>query len=144
MAVLINDTQLDYELDQAVVDIINRVVNQVLELEAGQEKEVSIAIVDNKYIQQLNEEFRNKDESTDVLSFPQDDENLLGDIIISLETAEQQAEEYNHSLAREVGFLTVHGMLHLLDYNHKKDSERKIMRQKEEEILGDLGLTREE
>ena len=87
--------------------------------------------------------YRGKDQPTDVLSFPQDDNLLLGDIIISLETAQRQAEEYNHSFAREVGFLTVHGMLHLLGYDHYGEEERVIMRKKEEEILVELGLNRD-
>ncbi|GAB6138333.1 rRNA maturation RNase YbeY [Halanaerobaculum tunisiense] len=143
MTVLINNLQSETELEDQVVDIIQQVVNQVLKSEVQSEPEVSIAVVDNDYIQQLNKKFRQQDESTDVLSFPQEEEDLLGDIVISLETAREQAKEYNHSSAREVGFLTVHGMLHLLGHNHKQQQEREIMRSKEEEILARLGLSRD-
>ncbi|AGB41797.1 metalloprotein, YbeY/UPF0054 family [Halobacteroides halobius DSM 5150] len=144
MTVLINNLQQDSEIDRETLNLIEQVINQVLTTEVKEDKEVSVAIVNDQYIKELNNKFRDKNETTDVLSFPQNDEQLLGDIIISLETATRQAIEYNHSVAREVGFLTVHSMLHLLGYNHKQKAEKIIMRQKEEEILTQLGLTREE
>ena len=143
MSVLINNLQEGFEVNQDILEIIEDVVNQVLKVEEGEDKEVSIALVDDDYIKQLNSKYREHDQTTDVLSFPQDDDFLLGDIIISLDTAQAQAQEYNHSLAREIGFLTVHGMLHLFGYGHYKEQERRIMRKKEEEILLDLGLSRE-
>jgi probable rRNA maturation factor len=117
--------------------------------------EVDVSFVDDEQIRELNREFRNIDKSTDVLSFPlgEDgvfDENpatgakLLGDVIISVEHAVHQAEEYGHTLQREMAFLTVHSMLHLLGYDHvesEKDSE--IMREKEEAVLLKMGLSRE-
>ncbi len=144
MDVIINNLQQEEEVNQDILDIIDDVVVEVLKAEDGIDKEVGIALVDDDYIQRLNSKYRNCDQSTDVLSFPQDDDILLGDIIISLETAKLQAQEYNHSLAREVGFLTVHGMLHLFGYGHYKEDERRIMRKKEEEILFKLDLSREE
>ncbi len=144
MAVLINNLQDNFEVAPELEEIITKVAIKVLDFEGvKEEKEVSIALVDDKYIHGLNHRYRGKDQPTDVLSFPQDDDYLLGDIIISLETAQRQSEEYQHSFLREVGFLTVHGMLHLLGHDHYEESEREIMRTKEEEILVELNLTRE-
>ena len=110
--------------------------------------------MDDKKIQELNRDYRGIDRPTDVLSFPlreavEDegpkvsvDEWLLGDIVVSMETALRQAEEYGHSLERELGFLIVHGCLHLLGYDHQREEERQVMREKEEAILTSLGLTR--
>lgn len=118
--------------------------------------EVSVTFVDNEQIRKLNFEFRNKDSATDVLSFPLGESDewdinydnssiMLGDIVISMERAIEQAELYNHSLRREIGFLTVHSMLHLLGYDHECGGlEETIMREQEEKILAKLGLTREE
>ncbi|WP_018247790.1 rRNA maturation RNase YbeY [Orenia marismortui] len=143
MTVLINNLQDNLEVNDQVSEVIEKVVKKVLDYEDQEEKEVSIALVDDKYIHGLNHRYRGKDQPTDVLSFPQEDNYLLGDIIISLETAQRQAEEYNHSFIREIGFLTVHGMLHLLGYDHYEEESRKIMREKEEEILVELDLTRD-
>lgn len=115
--------------------------------------EVSVVFADDSYIHELNLEYRGKDCPTDVLSFALDEgeepdivdgpeETLLGDIIISLETAARQAEEYNHSLDRELSFLTVHGMLHLLGYDHEEELDRQEMRHQEEYILSLLGIHR--
>lgn len=117
--------------------------------------EVSVSFVDDEQIRELNAQFRNIARSTDVLSFPlgengeydynnETDAYLLGDVVISMETAMKQAEVYGHTLEREVGFLTVHSMLHLLGYDHVNDTlGEKIMREKEELILGDLGYSRD-
>ncbi|MBP0981788.1 MAG: rRNA maturation RNase YbeY, partial [Oscillospiraceae bacterium] len=105
---------------------------------------------------ELNAEYRNKDSATDVLSFPLGEDGvydvneetgalLLGDIVISMERAMEQAEMYGHSLEREMGFLTVHSMLHLLGYDHENGGlEERIMREKEEAVLNQLGLSRDE
>lgn len=117
--------------------------------------EVDVSFVDDNQIHQLNRNFRNIDRSTDVLSFPlgEDgvyDENpetnakMLGDVIISVEHAVNQAQEYGHSFEREIAFLTVHSMLHLLGYDHVNGGmEAETMREKEEAILLKMGLTRE-
>lgn len=117
--------------------------------------EVSVSFVDDEQIRELNAQFRNIDSSTDVLSFPlgengeydynnETDSYLLGDIVISMETATKQAEIYGHTLEREIGFLTVHSMLHLMGYDHVNSTlEAKIMREKEELILGELGYSRD-
>lgn len=121
--------------------------------------EVSIVLCDNDFIRQLNREYRHRDEPTDVLSFPQeewdegeampfapptgDDEVvILGDVIISLEKAVEQAEAYGHSFERETGYLLAHGLLHLLGMVHTTEKERQLMREKEEKILAELHLSR--
>lgn len=115
--------------------------------------EVSVTLTNNAYIKELNAQYRNKDMATDVLSFAlnEGDEpeiqggaavNLLGDIIISLERAKEQAQEYGHSMEREVAFLTVHGMLHLLGYDHIEESDRQEMRREEEFVLSHLEIFR--
>lgn len=120
--------------------------------------EISVMLTDNEGIRVLNAEHRDIDRATDVLSFPMFDyaENgdiikdpgepgalCLGDIVISLERAAEQAEEYGHSFAREVGFLTVHSMLHLLGYDHMTPEEETEMFGYQHEILNQMGLTRE-
>ncbi len=142
MEILINNLQEEIEMTTKIEELIKKVINETAKLEGIDAKEVSVALVTNEYIKELNAKYRDKDEPTDVLSFPLDEE-LLGDIIISLERAQKQANEYNHSLNREVGFLTVHGMLHLLGHDHYQEEERKVMKRKEEEVLKKLNLNRE-
>lgn len=114
--------------------------------EMGDKKcEVSVLVCDNSAIRELNAAWRNIDRETDVLSFPmEDDSPLLGDIVLSLEKAYEQAKEYGHTAAREIGFLTVHSMLHLYGYDHMEEEERAEMRKMEEKILKSIGLIREE
>ena len=115
--------------------------------------EVSVTLVDNARIREMNSEFREIDKETDVLSFPLGDENgfevdpdtdaiLLGDIVISLEKANAQAEEYGHSFKREVAFLVTHSLFHLLGYDHMTEDEEKEMFEKQEKVLQQLGITR--
>lgn len=116
--------------------------------------EVSITLTNNQYIHKLNLEYRKIDRPTDVLSFALNeseepdveggpDVNVLGDIIISVERAEEQAAEYGHSLKREMAFLTVHGMLHLLGYDHMEEEERKEMEEEQRYVMDKLGIPRE-
>lgn len=117
--------------------------------------EVSVTLVDNEGIRQLNNEHRGIDRETDVLSFPLGDDEgyeidpdndaiMLGDIVISLEKAAQQAEEYGHSYRREVAFLITHSLFHLLGYDHVNgEEEEKEMFGKQEKVLDKLGITRE-
>lgn len=117
--------------------------------------EVSVTLVDNEGIRELNREHRDIDCETDVLSFPLGDDDgyeidpdndaiMLGDIVISLEKAAQQAEEYGHSYRREVAFLITHSLFHLLGYDHvNSEEEEKIMFGKQEKVLDKLGITRE-
>lgn len=118
--------------------------------------EIDIVFVDDEEIRDLNARYRGLDAPTDVLSFPlreagegrggfigpPDGVQRLGDIVISLPRAVEQAHEFGHSLRREVGYLLVHGLLHLLGYDHETEAERDVMRAKEEAALGRVGLTR--
>lgn len=123
------------------------------EEEIEDDAEVSVTLVDNARIREMNAEFRDIDRETDVLSFPLGDENgfevdpdtdaiLLGDIVISLEKAKSQAEEYGHSFRREVAFLLTHSLFHLLGYDHMTEDEEKEMFAKQEKVLQKLGITR--
>lgn len=113
---------------------------------------IDLTLVDNAIIQEINRDYREKDMATDVLSFPQyerDDDLtgeeylLYGDVVISLERAKEQAEEYNHSLNRELCYLFVHSLLHLRGYDHMTESEKEEMRAHEERILLAIGITRD-
>lgn len=147
----------------ALKNVLRRVVAGVLREEKKSGYfEVSISFVDDEEIRALNRDFREKDASTDVLSFPLsengevfdvDEANgafLLGDIVLSLEHATRQAEEYGHSFLRETAYLTAHSALHLLGYDHvegaavPKEKFGEAMRQKEEAVLKKLGITRED
>ncbi len=100
------------------------------------DREVSILLTDDEGIRELNSRFRNINRPTDVLSFPMEDECLLGDIVVSMETAGRQAREFKVSLEEEIGRLVVHGVLHLLGYDHVKGgTQARKMRTKEEELL---------
>ena len=116
------------------------------------EGEVSLVFCDDETIRTLNHTHRNLDKKTDVLSFPQYEDLKvavknepyinLGDVVISTETALDQAKTYNHSLEREIGFLFVHSMFHLMGYDHDTEEQRMIMRQKEEAVLEKIDLKR--
>ncbi|MEL7564945.1 MAG: rRNA maturation RNase YbeY [Dehalobacterium sp.] len=142
------------QMEQLLYDVANEVVQAE---ELNMDPEISLLLVDDPEIQSLNHKYRGINRPTDVLSFAMEDEiagedvpdfvilednNILGDIVISLETAQRQAEEYGHSLEREVGFLAVHGMLHLLGYDHGTEEDSVKMRTREESILAQLGLSR--
>ena len=147
---------IDYEGTASLV------ISQVLEEEGcPYEAEVNLLLTSNEEIHRMNREYRDVDRPTDVLSFPmlEFDENgecydaeyemdgdfvILGDIVISLERAMEQALEYGHSFRREVAFLTAHSMLHLLGYDHVDDPEgERIMREKQNKVLNSLGITRD-
>ena len=113
--------------------------------------EISLTLVEPEEIKSLNAEYRNVDSVTDVLSFPQfeDKEQMpsggelcLGDVVICVERAQQQAEEYGHSFEREMVYLLVHSLLHLLGYDHMDDDEKAIMREKEEHVMEHVDLRR--
>ncbi len=129
----------------AVRRIIKKSIRGAVREMGGETCEVSVLICDNSAIRELNAQWRNIDRETDVLSFPmEDDSPLLGDIVLSLEKAYEQAQSYGHSTAREIGFLTVHSMLHLYGYDHIEEEDRLEMRKMEEKILMRLKLMREE
>lgn len=152
MNILITNEQETFKVTEEIEDIITQSVKKVMELESVKDNaEVSVLFVDNEGIRTLNREFRSKDSTTDVLSFPQyesseeiknDPEPILGDIVISLERAKEQSEEFGHSFEREIGFLTVHSMYHLLGLDHNTEENTKEMRAKEEAALEALGLKR--
>lgn len=152
MELAIDNRQSIVEIEEELIGTLHRVVEACLDYE-GWEKdyEVSLSLVDNVEIQQLNRDYRGKDNPTDVLSFPMIDdetplmgeEKILGDIVISVEKAVEQAKEYNHSFYREMCFLTVHSMFHLMGYDHMEEDEERLMRHKEEEVLTLLGIKRE-
>ena len=154
--VMIRNNQKKIKLPVGLRLLVRKCCQAVLVTEKFEnDAEVSVSFVDNKEIHQLNKLYRNKDRATDVLSFPLGENGvydvnnetgayLLGDVVISIETAIKQAQMYNHSLEREVGFLTVHSMLHLLGYDHETTPlDAAQMREKEEQVLEYLGITRD-
>lgn len=168
MSVLI-EKETEEEIDFDYEELFTKVIEKAAASEqCPYPCEVNLLLTDNEGIRALNQEYRELDVPTDVLSFPmlnydipgdfsqletsyaktmcfnpETGELLLGDIVISLERAIEQAEEYGHSLKRELAFLTAHSMLHLMGYDHVEDGEREIMEQKQEQILQELGLTRD-
>lgn len=137
-----NDQQDEIKISQEMLSLLEKVIVTAAELEGYSGGEVSVAFVNNQQIKELNNKYRDKNEATDVLSFPIDEE-MLGDIIISTRRAADQAEEYGHSLKRELAYLTVHGMLHLFGYDHHSQEEKNEMRQKEERVLTQLEISRD-
>lgn len=135
-------------------DIINKVTAEVATVYGLQETdELGVMLCGNARIQELNREYRHMDKPTDVLSFALNEGDmaeseaehaLLGDIIISLERTAQQAEEYGHGMERELAYLTVHGCLHILGYDHMEPEDKKEMREEEEFVLTRLGYVRED
>ncbi len=153
--VVIDNKQKIVKIPTGVRLLIRRCCHAVLELEGFEgSAEVDVSFVDNTQIRTINREQRDLDVATDVLSFPlgengEYDKNpatdayMLGDIVISLERAAAQAEEYGHSFQREVGYLTVHSMLHLLGYDHMDGGLEAVrMREKEEAVMLSVGLPR--
>lgn len=154
--VLIRNNQREVKIPVGLRLLVRKCCQAVLTAEKFQDPaEVSVSFVDNAEIRKLNRAYRNKDKSTDVLSFPLGENGvydlnnetgayLLGDVVISMETAVKQAHIYGHSLEREVGFLTVHSMLHLLGYDHETSPlDAAKMHEKEEIILDSLGISRD-
>lgn len=152
----ITNRQKDVKIPSGIRLLIRRCCNAVLRMEDFKGSvEVSVSFLSNAQIRELNRDHRGKDIPTDVLSFPMGENgvydinmetgaSILGDIVISVEKAVEQAELYGHTLQREIGFLTVHSMLHLLGYDHEAGGlAAALMREKEEEVLGELGLTRD-
>ena len=153
--VIITNDQKEIKIPTGVRMLIRRCCNAVLVNEHFEgSAEISVRFVDDEIIHELNREYRHVDRSTDVLSFPLGENGeydinhdtgakVLGDIVISMQHAVMQADLYGHSLQREIAFLTVHSMLHLLGYDHEAEGlERVRMREKEEAVLTQLGLKR--
>lgn len=154
-----------------ITEDINKKIKKVIEYALKEEKvnidyEISVIYIDNKQIKDLNRKYRNIDRETDVLSFPMlqypekrvfkevydnfkfddsyfdKDKLVLGDIALSLEKALEQSEEFGHSFLREVCYLTIHSVLHLLGYDHMEEDEKVVMRKREEEILEKFKIIR--
>ncbi len=150
--VTITDRQKKVKIPSGLRMLIRRACIAVLREEKFQgDAEVSVTFVDNDQIRRLNAKFRDKDSATDVLSFPMGENGeydlnpftgakLLGDVVLSMEKAAEQAQEYEHSFEREVCYLTVHSMLHLLGYDHMNSEEKAVMRMKEETVMTKIGL----
>lgn len=149
------ETNLEYE------KIIKKVVEQCYKQEKLEKSKlyISIILTTPEQIQQINKQYRNIDKETDVLSFPMyeknelekmikenkfDHEDVLGDVIISIDKVERQAKEYNHSFERELAYMLVHGFYHLMGYDHIKEEDKSVMRLKEEKVLTDLRIERNE
>ncbi len=142
--IFIRNEQKKHPLSLSARLLVRRAVCAAIRAMGDKNRDVSVLITDNANIRTLNHDFRQIDRETDVLSFPMDDdERLLGDIVISLEKAYAQADEYGHTPARELGFLTVHSMLHLYGFDHMEERDRKKMRHAEEKILASIGLVRD-
>ncbi len=130
--------------------LLYKVANYALEYEKVSNAVLNIIIVDNEYIHKINRKYRGVDRETDVISFALEDDDtfvklpirVLGDIYISIDRVKSQALEYGHSETREISFLTVHGILHLLGYDHMKEEDEKIMFNKQDNILSDLKIER--
>lgn len=148
------EEKIEYE------ETIERVLKQCFK-EEGLEKSklyITITLTNSKNIKTINKKYRNIDKATDVLSFPMYErkeleekilnkefkhEDVLGDIVISIERVEEQAKEYGHSFERELSYMLVHGFYHLMGYDHIEEEDKKIMRPKEEKILNELKITRD-
>ncbi|GAK06440.1 MULTISPECIES: rRNA maturation RNase YbeY [Geomicrobium] len=136
--------------DERIELVKNVILFSYKHLELDETTECSLVFVHEDRIQELNRDYRNKDAVTDVLSFALNDdeqmpgdEHVLGDIVICVERMKEQAEEYEHSIERELAFLSVHGLLHLLGYDHMDEEEEREMFTLQEELLSAYGLGRE-
>lgn len=139
-------------IDDALLRCAENAAAVTAELYGAKESEVSLTFTDNGHIRELNKKYRGIDRETDVLSFAFDesdeprvegaDSSAIGEIIISIDKAKSQAKEYGHSLERETAFLTVHGMLHLLGYDHIEDDEREEMEAEQRFVMKKLGIER--
>ena len=152
--VIITDSQKKVRIPTGLRMLVRRACIAVLREEDFRgDSEVSVTFVDNEEIRRLNREYREIDSATDVLSFPLGENGeydvnpdtgakLLGDIVISMERALEQSNDFGHSLEREVCYLTVHSMFHLLGYDHMEPKEKAEMRMKEETVMTRIGLER--
>lgn len=141
------------EVPQEDVDAVRRAVLTVGRLYGALDAEVSVTLTNDAHIHALNRDYRGVDRPTDVLSFALTESEepeifdapggvVLGDLVISLERAAEQAETYGHSFLRELSFLTVHGMLHLLGYDHIEEEERLEMEEEQRHVMDALGIAR--
>ncbi|MBS4535275.1 rRNA maturation RNase YbeY [Clostridium sp. D2Q-14] len=148
MEVYIDNRQTEVLLDEDIEYMISKVIEECLKYENHRmDYEISVSFVNSEEIKDLNLNFRGKNRETDVLSFPMEDNKdiegqipILGDIVISTQKAKEQAEEYNHSLKREIAYLTAHSMFHLMGYDHMTEKDKEIMRSKEKQIMKKLKI----
>jgi probable rRNA maturation factor len=146
MEVLFDNRQNKIQLKKSTEDLITKVIETTLKMEGMElDYEISVSFVSDEEIRDLNKQYRNIDRETDVLSFPFDDEfetgtRILGDIVLSVERAMDQAEDFGHTVERELAYLTAHSTLHLIGYDHMTDDEKAAMRQKEKEIMKALQI----
>lgn len=152
--VFLFQNETDFDFNESLIDLVKKIILETLDYEKFTKNvEISFSIVYNNKIKEINLKYRNINKETDVLSFPlleyplktNLNENIitpLGDILISIDKAIYQAKEYGHSLEREIAFLTVHSMLHLLGYDHMTEQEEKVMFEKQEIILNKLNIKR--
>ena len=151
--VIISNRQKAVKIPTGIRMLIRRCCHEVLQLEGFRDSaEISVSFVDNEQIREMNKQYRDKDAETDVLSFPMGENGnydvnhetgakILGDIVLSVPKAMEQAKLYGHSLEREIGYLTAHSMLHLLGYDHEAGGLAQVrMREKEETVMSQLGL----
>lgn len=142
---IINETNEEIDIKN-----LKNVIEYALKHENVENAIMNVIIIDNERIHKINKEYRGIDRPTDVISFALEDDKtfvntdfrVLGDIYISIDKVHEQATSYGHSFWRELSFLTIHGVLHLLGYDHMEKSDEKIMFGKQEEILNELGITR--
>ncbi|WP_308546713.1 rRNA maturation RNase YbeY [uncultured Selenomonas sp.] len=155
MKVIISNYPEELSFPAEIEENVRAAAEKVGELYGVENGEVSVTLTNNDYIHQLNRKYRQIDRPTDVLSFALNeseepdiengpDINVLGDIILSVERAEEQAVDYGHSLRREIAFLTVHGMLHLLGYDHMEEADRLEMEKEQRYVMEQLGISRNE
>ncbi|WNS74339.1 rRNA maturation RNase YbeY [Bacillus sp. DTU_2020_1000418_1_SI_GHA_SEK_038] len=156
MSLIIDFLDETNELTEEQISYIEKLLNYAAKFEKiEEESEVSLTFVSNDKIREINKEYRQKDSVTDVISFAMEEmgegemeligldmPRVLGDIIISVSRAHEQAEEYGHSFMREIGFLAVHGFLHLLGYDHETPEDEKVMFSRQKDILDEFGLQR--
>ena len=156
--IYIEDARETPSLSVDAQKLIEEVINETLSSENVQKDcFVSVTVVDPEEIREINNEHRNIDSVTDVLSFPvvnllegdADDAGdyyegrlILGDVVLCAERAKEQSEEFGHSIEREIGYLTCHSILHLIGYDHETEEEREVMREKEESVMRILDLGR--
>lgn len=148
-----NNIEVFVQVDEEIKELetVEKVLLSAVEKEKLSNVSFNLIIVDNEYIHELNKTYRKIDRETDVITFALEDEDtiiipdeerILGDVYISIDKAKSQAEEYGHSLLRELSFLAVHGFYHLLGYDHMTPEEEKVMFTKQEEVLSAYGITR--
>ncbi len=133
------------KIDEEIEKIVEKSIEAALEeIEFIDDYEVSVSFVGDEEIHELNRDYRGVDRTTDVLSFPMDDEftNMLGDIVININKVIEQAKEYGHSEKREISYLTVHSTLHLMGFDHEEEEDKKEMRAVEDRVMEKLEISR--